>query len=36
MASGTATVRDLRGDAGQAALDRTDLIEHIQHLLAAD
>ena len=34
LAAGTATVRDLRGDAGQAALARTDLIGHIQHLLA--
>ncbi|MGZ4759672.1 MAG: His/Gly/Thr/Pro-type tRNA ligase C-terminal domain-containing protein, partial [Acidimicrobiales bacterium] len=35
LAAGTATVRDLRGEAGQTALARTDLVEHIQHLLAA-
>jgi histidyl-tRNA synthetase len=34
LAAGTATVRDLRGEAGQTALSRVDLIEHIQHLLA--
>jgi histidyl-tRNA synthetase len=32
-AAGSATVRDLRGEAGQAALARTDLVEHLQHLL---
>ena len=35
LAAGTATVRDLRGEAGQTALSRTDLVEHVQHLLAA-
>ncbi len=35
LAAGTATVRDLRGEAGQTALARTDLVEHLQHLLAA-
>ena len=35
LAAGTATVRDLRGDAGQTALAHTDLVEHLQHLLAA-
>ena len=35
LAAGTATVRDLRGDAGQSALARADLVEHLQHLLAS-
>ncbi len=35
LAAGTATVRDLRGASGQTELARTDLIEHLQHLLAA-
>ena len=35
LAAGTATVRDLRGEAGQTALARIDLVEHLQHLLAA-
>jgi histidyl-tRNA synthetase len=35
LAAGTATVRDLRGEAGQTALARTDLVEHLHHLLAA-
>ena len=28
-------MRDLRGETGQTALARTDLVEHLQHLLAA-
>ena len=32
-AAGTATVRDLRGEAGQAVLSRAELVEHLLHLL---
>jgi histidyl-tRNA synthetase len=35
LAAGTATVRDLRGEGGQTALARTDLVEHLRALLAA-